>query len=105
MRKFGRSPMVMSLTFDDGPDVKTQEVLELLRVNEATATFFILGRQVLGRETVLRRIVEGGNEIGNHTFNHPHLESLATGEIERELSLTSDVIERAAAVRPRVMRP
>jgi peptidoglycan-N-acetylglucosamine deacetylase len=96
---------VMSLTFDDGPDEKTQDILELLRANGARATFFILGRQVAGRESIVRRLVEAGNEVGNHTYSHPHLESLEIREIERELSLTSDVIERAAAVRPRLMRP
>jgi len=38
---------VICLTFDDGPDAKyTQDILDLLKENQAKATFFVTGKQV-----------------------------------------------------------
>jgi peptidoglycan/xylan/chitin deacetylase (PgdA/CDA1 family) len=60
---------------------------------------------VEGREDVLRRAVRSGHEIGNHTFDHPHLENLEPLQIGEQLAHTSDAIEAATGVRPRLMRP
>ncbi|MDQ2913767.1 MAG: polysaccharide deacetylase family protein [Chloroflexota bacterium] len=96
---------LIAFSFDDGPDEKTAEILDLLDQYEALGTFFVLGRQVQGREEVIRRAVEAGHEIGNHTFDHPHLDTLEPSQIEDELARTSDVIEAAVGLRPRLMRP
>lgn len=96
---------LIALSFDDGPDEKTPEILDALAEHEALATFFVLGRQVEGREDVLRRAARSGHEIGNHTFDHPRLESLSPAQIEDQLARTSDAIESATGVRPRLMRP
>jgi peptidoglycan-N-acetylglucosamine deacetylase len=96
---------LIALSFDDGPDEQTTEILALLAQHEALGTFFVLGRQVQGREEVLRRAVDAGHEIGNHTFDHPHLGTLDPAQIEDELIRTSDVIEAAVGLRPRLMRP
>lgn len=96
---------LIALTFDDGPDEKTPEILDLLGEHGAVGTFFVLGGMIKGREEVLRRAVESGHEIGNHTFDHPHLEKLEPSQIEEQLARTSDAIEGAAGIRPRLMRP
>jgi peptidoglycan/xylan/chitin deacetylase (PgdA/CDA1 family) len=96
---------LIALTFDDGPDEKTSAILDLLDEHEAAATFFVLGRQVKGREHVLRRTVESGHELGNHSFSHPRFAELQPPEIEDELVRTSNAIEGAVGFRPRLMRP
>ena len=96
---------LIAFTFDDGPDEKTHAILDLLDEHDAKATFFVLGRQVKGREDVLRRAVEARHELGNHTFDHPHLETLEPAEIEEQLRRTSDAIESAVGFRPQLMRP
>ncbi len=96
---------LMAFTFDDGPDEKTEEIATFLAAHEVSATFFVLGRQVEGREKLLRLLLESGHEIGNHTFSHPDFESLEPAEIEHELSRTSDLIEDVVRIRPRLMRP
>lgn len=96
---------LIALTFDDGPDEKTPEILDLLDEHGALATFFVLGRQVEGREGILRRAVDAGHELGNHSFSHPRFEELQPQEIHDELVRTSNAIEDAVSVRPRLMRP
>jgi peptidoglycan/xylan/chitin deacetylase (PgdA/CDA1 family) len=58
------------LTFDDGPSKLTPQVLDLLKEYEVQAKFFVLGQLVEEREETVRRIVEEGHAIGNHTYDH-----------------------------------
>ena len=62
---------VIALTFDDGPDpIDTPEVLDILKENNAHATFFVLGQAAKEYPYLVKRIAEEGNEIGNHSFSH-----------------------------------
>lgn len=61
------------LTFDDGPGNRlTPAILSILAENDAKATFFLLGRNIVGREAIVRQIVEQGHEIGSHGYDHLH---------------------------------
>lgn len=62
---------VVYLTFDDGPTPKvTDAILDVLKSQDVKATFFIVGKEIKGRETILRRIYEEGHGIGLHTYSH-----------------------------------
>ena len=61
----------IALTFDDGPSHYTGEVLDILDEYGAKATFFIVGRNAKPNVALLRRTVESGHEIGNHTWSTP----------------------------------
>ena len=59
------------LTFDDGPgDRLTPQILSILSKNDINATFFILGRNVSGREEILKRIHKEGHSVASHSFSH-----------------------------------
>ena len=61
------------LTFDDGPgDRLTAKVIDLLDKNSVKATFFLLGRNIKGREAIVRQIAEKGHEICSHGYDHIH---------------------------------
>jgi len=98
---------VVALTFDDGPSPWTGSILDLLAEHKSQATFFALGCLAAadgGGET-LRRIVEAGSEIGNHTFSHPSLPTLDDGAIREELARAGPVIEKASGRTLRYWRP
>ena len=59
-------PMV-ALTFDDGPGRYTDRVLNCLEKYGVRATFFVQGKNVAGYASTLKRAVDLGCEIGNHT--------------------------------------
>ena len=63
-----RGDMVAYLTFDDGPSVNTERILDILEENNMKATFFVNGR--IGFENTYLRIVNEGHKIGNHTYSH-----------------------------------
>ena len=58
------------LTFDDGPSDVTPNVLRILREHKAKATFFLSGRNIAGREHIVRQIAAEGHEIASHGFDH-----------------------------------
>jgi len=61
------------LTFDDGPGhVLTPAILALLTEYRVKATFFVLGRNLEGREDILQKVVAQGHEIGSHGQDHLH---------------------------------
>lgn len=61
------------LTFDDGPGNRlTPQILSILSENNINATFFILGRNVSGREEILKCILKEGHSVASHSFSHLH---------------------------------
>lgn len=62
---------VIALTFDDGPwPTTTSEILDILKENDAKATFFEIGNQVAENADVVKRIHAEGHQIGSHTWDH-----------------------------------
>ncbi len=62
---------IVYLTFDDGPTPKiTEQILDTLKKYNVKATFFIVGKEIKGREAILKRIYEEGHGIGLHTYSH-----------------------------------
>jgi len=61
------------LTFDDGPGSSlTPAILNILAEDKAKATFFLLGRNIAGREAIVRQIAEQGHDICSHGYDHLH---------------------------------
>lgn len=61
------------LTFDDGPGNRlTPAILDMLADNNAKAVFFLLGRNIVGCEAIVKRIVNEGHEICSHGYDHLH---------------------------------
>lgn len=84
----------VALTIDDGPDgVTTPLILDVLRSNQARATFFLITSRVPGNEDLIRRMLAEGHELGNHMPNdEPSLE-LPPEEFERQLRESHGVLE------------
>jgi len=62
---------VFAITFDDGPGTRlTPRILDLLAKYDTKATFFLLGRNITGRELIVRKIFDEGHEIASHGYDH-----------------------------------
>jgi peptidoglycan-N-acetylglucosamine deacetylase len=61
---------VLILTFDDGPSTVTLSVLRVLRAHNAKAVFFLSGRNIRGREAIVKQIAAEGHEVCSHGYNH-----------------------------------
>ena len=59
------------LTFDDGPDVRyTPLLLDLLKHENVTATFFVVGRHAAAHPELIHRMISEGHTVGGHTMRH-----------------------------------
>lgn len=58
------------LTFDDGPSVVTDEVLDILLENDVQATFFVIGATTDHGLMLYDRMVDEGHSIGVHSYSH-----------------------------------
>ena len=64
---------VVALTFDDGPWPTTDELLDVLKENDAVATFFTISEQINDKTdyaATVRRASEEGHQIGTHSYDH-----------------------------------
>src|SRR6201999_2484051 len=82
----------VALTFDDGPSPYTDRLLQILKDNDAKATFFLIGNKVAANPAGARRIVDAGMEVGNHTWEHPNMTTIPPEAIPSQLSKASDAI-------------
>lgn len=59
------------LTFDAGyENGNTEPILEALKKHNVKATFFVVGHYLETAPKVIRRMVEEGHTVGNHTYHH-----------------------------------
>lgn len=101
------SDKLIALTFDDGPSPHfTPQVLNILAQNDVKATFFLIGREADKLPDITRKIVENGNEIGNHTYFHPTtLKNININKVKNEITKTEDAIYQITNIRPVLFRP
>lgn len=96
---------VIALTFDDGPSKYTKKIVDLLNEYDANATFFILGNKVEIYNETLTYLLESGNEIGNHSYNHKWLKNVTKEELLEQITKTQDIIEKNLNYTPTLFRP
>lgn len=78
------SSKTVALTIDDGPSEYTDEIMQILKSHNASATFFIIGSQITGNEEILQDLVRNGNELGNHGIPSPNCFPLLNIDEDRE---------------------
>jgi endo-1,4-beta-xylanase len=87
--------LVAALTFDDGPnDADTAELLDFLGDRGIRAVFAIVGQRVLdpGGEELLRRIVDEGHVLCNHSTFHHDMGEWGADEIRDDLARTLEIV-------------
>lgn len=62
------------LTFDDGPSIYTDDILEILDRYGVKATFFVVGKESDSDREALTMIVDGGHTLGMHSYSHRYTE-------------------------------
>lgn len=97
-------PMV-ALTYDDGPSRFTPIVLDVLEKYNCKATFFVVGRCVPLYPDALRRATQMGCEIGNHSYGHQSLTTLAPLAVQNEMIGTNALVKSVTGISPILMRP
>lgn len=72
------SEKIIYLTFDCGyENGNTEAILEALKKHNANATFFVVGHYLESAPELVKRMVEEGHTVGNHTYHHPDMSKIA----------------------------
>ena len=96
---------VVALTFDDGPNPPcTDSILEVLRVYDVKATFFVVGKYVEKYPGILQQIVREGHEVGNHSWSHKDLIFKSPKFIIKDILKTDSIITHLGYTRPITFR-
>lgn len=100
-------PKLIALSFDDGPTLSTTpKILDVLEKHGVVASFFVIGQNV-NNETakLMKRAVEMGCEIENHSWTHRHMTKLPIKETKEEIKKTNKIIKKYVKRTPRFFRP
>lgn len=85
---------VIYLTFDNGyEEGYTGEILDVLKKEEVPAAFFVTGHYVKSQPDLVRRMVDEGHIIGNHSYHHPDFTIVSKETMKKEL----ETLEQAVA--------
>ena len=104
--RYGYSANQVALTFDDGPDPEwTPKILDVLKKENAPATFFLIGIQADKYPGLARRIYDENHAIGNHTFTHPDVSNISSRYMKLELNLTERLFASLMGIRTTFLRP
>lgn len=100
------SANAVALTFDDGPSpVYTPIVLDILARYDVKATFFVTGSSAKRNPALIRRMIEEGHSVQNHTCGHAWLTRYDNRGVIEQIECHNDIIEDITGIRPRCVRP
>jgi len=104
--KGNKSFKEVALTFDDGPGISTDAILDILKARGVKATFFIIGKNAQAHPRIVRRIMDEGHEIGNHTFSHPIETAIASPrKFKLQLDSAESIIRNITGTKTTLFRP
>lgn len=110
----GEDSGLVALTYDDGPYVYTNDMLDLLAAYGFKATFFVTGinngKGSIDDESkpwpaIIRRMIAEGHQVASHTWSHRDLSTLSSADQETEMVKNEMAIRNIIGRIPTYMRP
>ena len=96
----------IAITFDDGPHPSyTAQLLDGLKERGIHATFFVTGEHAEANPEIIKRMLEEGHLIGNHTYSHIQLTEKNREIFREELIRTNEIIEEITGEEVQYVRP
>lgn len=106
LHRFGAGPgKTVALTFDDGPGRDARPIMDILRQQHITATFFNIGEHEAADPQIVREMHAAGFALGDHTWDHRILRGMSrdrqAAELDRERSTQAEI----TGSKPCLLRP
>lgn len=93
------------LTFDDGPSIYTDKILDILAKYDVKATFFVVGKEDDKAKERMQRIVEEGHTIALHSYSHKYQEIYASVDaFQEDFRKLQDYVYEATGVKSNIYR-
>jgi peptidoglycan-N-acetylglucosamine deacetylase len=97
---------IVALSFDDGPTPDgVDAVLKTLAERKITASFFLIGKQMVRFPGQAARLKAAGHELGNHSFSHVRMIGHGSAFYDAEIARTDALLRAAGETRPVLVRP
>lgn len=97
---------IIALTFDDGPNENTLSILDILKKKNVKATFFCIGKNIEKHPEILKRIMEEGHIVGNHSYSHSSIfDFYRKNRVIEEIRKTDALIESISGKKAQLFRP
>jgi len=95
------------LTFDAGyENGYTAKILDTLKENNVPAAFFLVGSYLTKNPELIKRMVDEGHIVGNHTMSHGDMSKKSANEFSSELKKFEEVFKSVAGIEaPKYYRP
>ena len=95
----------IAFTYDDGPSEYTADLLNTLEKNNSSATFFVIGNNIKGRENIIKKIYKSKSEVGSHGYSHINFTNLDKEELNTEINSTNILFNSITNGKISLLRP
>lgn len=93
------------LTFDDGPSLNTEEILDILAKNNIKATFFVIGQTDEHSREMYERIYKEGHTLAMHSYTHQYQKIYkSVNAFKNDMTKLSDLLFNITGQRPKFIR-
>lgn len=93
------------LTFDDGPSIFTNDILDIMAEYNVKATFFVNGDSSEAAKAIYKRIVDDGHSIGLHSYSHDYRKIYNSLEdFDKDFTKLWDLLYDTIGFRPMIFR-
>ena len=94
------------LTFDEGYEAGyTSKILDVLKENNVKATFFITGHYLNTASDLVKRMIDEGHIVGNHTVNHKSMPDVEDKRIRDEIMNLHETVYQKFSYEMKYIRP
>ncbi len=99
-------PHSLYLTFDEGyENGYTSKILDVLKENDVKAAFFVTGPYIKKEKELIKRMVDEGHIVGNHTVNHPSMPEVSDEKLKKEIEELSENFKELTGEEMKFFRP
>ncbi|KAJ6460830.1 carbohydrate esterase family 4 protein [Mycena vitilis] len=96
----------VGISFDDGPEAGTDNLLKFLKTNNQQVTHFLIGSNIRDMPDAFTEMYNMGHDIAVHTWTHPHMTTQSNLQVVAELGWTMQIIHNSTGGRvPKFWRP
>lgn len=99
------SEKIVALTFDDGPSIYTDDIINVLKTKDIPATFFLIGKEMEQYPEETKKLIVAGFEIGNHSYSHTRMIFKSPRYITDEIEKTNTLIKKSTTQDEILFRP
>lgn len=97
---------VISISFDAAwGNEDTQKILEILEKHQVKSTFFMTGGWVEKYPEDVKKILEAGHDLGNHSENHKQMSEISGEECRKEIMTTHEKVKKFTGYKMELFRP